>query len=206
VAPAIDASAWRLPLSFALASLAPSIPLASLAPSFAHALLAHSFALAPVLRFARAFFALASLRSPPPPPPLPQFVIMLDVLQDYLDAHGFLFERIDGSITGLQRQGAIDRYQGRTKTDQPLPFVMLLSTRAGGVGINLTAADTCIIYDSDWNPQVRPSEARAERAQRGGSMMTYKKQLIFTIMRVAGSATSAMRKPQIVKRVRNDEA
>ena len=41
-----------------------------------------------------------------------------------------------------------------TEVDQStLPFVMLLSTRAGGVGINLTAADTCIIYDSDWTPQ-----------------------------------------------------
>ena len=36
-------------------------------------------------------------------------------------------------------------------------FVMLLSTKAGGVGITLTAADTCIIYDSDWNPQVKMS-------------------------------------------------
>lgn len=42
---------------------------------------------------------------------------------------------------------------GRFNRD-PQSFVFLLSTRAGGVGINLTAADTCIIYDSDWNPQV----------------------------------------------------
>ena len=86
-----------------------------------------------------------------------QFTMMLDVLQDYLDAHTYVHERIDGSVTGLHRQGAIDRFQGRgafAKLENP-PFVMLLSTRAGGVGINLTAADTCIIYDSDWNPQVR---------------------------------------------------
>ena len=84
-----------------------------------------------------------------------QFTMMLDVLQDYLDAHEMIYERIDGSVTGLQRQTAIDRYQGRGAhaNDPNPPFVMLLSTRAGGVGINLTAADTCIIYDSDWNPQ-----------------------------------------------------
>jgi hypothetical protein len=50
------------------------------------------------------------------------------------------------------------------------------------------------------------ARGRARRAERGGSMMTYKTRRGQTIMRVAGSATSAMRKPQIVKRVRNDEA
>merc|ERR1712106_46707 len=46
---------------------------------------------------------------------------------------------------------AIDRYQEKESMESS--FIMLLSTRAGGVGINLTAADTCIIFDSDWNPQ-----------------------------------------------------
>lgn len=46
---------------------------------------------------------------------------------------------------------AIDNFQD-PNSDM---FVMLLSTKAGGVGITLTAADTCIIYDSDWNPQAR---------------------------------------------------
>ncbi|OEU14438.1 SNF2_N-domain-containing protein [Fragilariopsis cylindrus CCMP1102] len=80
-----------------------------------------------------------------------QFKIMLDILEDYLNCREYKFERIDGSITGNKRQSAIDRYQDSKSKDPP--FVMLLSTRAGGVGINLTAADTCVIFDSDWNPQ-----------------------------------------------------
>ena len=61
----------------------------------------------------------------------------------------YLYERIDGRITGNLRQEAIDRF---SKPDSDR-FVFLLCTRAGGLGINLTAADTVIIYDSDWNPQ-----------------------------------------------------
>ncbi|RYH10749.1 hypothetical protein EON65_39265 [archaeon] len=71
-----------------------------------------------------------------------QFRIMLDILEDYLHYVGYMYERVDGSVTGKKRQAAIDRY---TNNDQV--FVMLLSTRAGGVGINLTAADTVIIFD-----------------------------------------------------------
>ena len=83
-----------------------------------------------------------------------QFKIMLDVIEDYLIAKNCKYERIDGSITGLKRQAAIDRFQAVGVTDKTkLPQVMLLSTKAGGVGITLTAADTCIIFDSDWNPQ-----------------------------------------------------
>jgi SNF2 family DNA or RNA helicase len=82
-----------------------------------------------------------------------QFKIMLDVLEDYLNARAVKFERIDGSITGMKRQQAIDRFQAHTVEGGVEPFIMLLSTRAGGVGINLTAADTCIIFDSDFNPQ-----------------------------------------------------
>eukprot|EP00588_Corethron_pennatum_P012262 CAMPEP_0194266774 /NCGR_PEP_ID=MMETSP0169-20130528/1566_1 /TAXON_ID=218684 /ORGANISM="Corethron pennatum, Strain L29A3" /LENGTH=2264 /DNA_ID=CAMNT_0039007537 /DNA_START=251 /DNA_END=7045 /DNA_ORIENTATION=+ len=86
-----------------------------------------------------------------------QFKIMLDILEDYLRLRSTTYERIDGSITGAQRQAAIDRFQRPADAPggggRPPPFIMLLSTRAGGVGINLTAADTCIIFDSDWNPQ-----------------------------------------------------
>lgn len=78
-----------------------------------------------------------------------QMVRCLDILEDYLIYKKYPFERIDGRIRGNLRQAAIDRY---SKPDSDR-FVFLLCTKAGGMGINLTAADTVIIYDSDWNPQ-----------------------------------------------------
>ena len=82
---------------------------------------------------------------------------MLDILEDFLEYLGLGFERIDGNITGSERQRCIDRFNAPSSKQ----FVFLLSTRAGGLGINLATADTVIIYDSDWNPhndiQVRPS-------------------------------------------------
>ena len=72
----------------------------------------------------------------------------------------YLYERIDGQVRGTLRQAAIDRF---SKPDSDR-FVFLLCTRAGGLGINLTAADTVIIYDSDWNPQNDlQAQARAHR-------------------------------------------
>lgn len=78
-----------------------------------------------------------------------QFVIMLDILQEYCQLRDYKVARIDGQTKGTERQEAIDAFS-RPDSDY---FIFLLSTRAGGLGINLTAADTVIIYDSDWNPQ-----------------------------------------------------
>ena len=78
-----------------------------------------------------------------------QFVMVLRLLGEFLTTRGYSFEQLDGSVTGDTRQAAIDRF---CKPGSDI-FAFLLSTRAGGVGINLTAADTCILYDSDWNPQ-----------------------------------------------------
>ncbi|XP_023804090.1 chromodomain-helicase-DNA-binding protein 8-like, partial [Cyanistes caeruleus] len=78
-----------------------------------------------------------------------QMVRCLDILEDYLIQKRYPYERIDGRVRGNLRQAAIDRFS-RPDSDR---FVFLLCTRAGGLGINLTAADTCIIFDSDWNPQ-----------------------------------------------------
>jgi chromodomain-helicase-DNA-binding protein 7 len=89
-----------------------------------------------------------------------QMVKVLDLLEEYLLSKSYSFERLDGTIRGNDRQAAIDRFS-KPESDR---FVFLLSTRAGGLGINLTAADTVIIFDSDWNPQNDiQAQARAHR-------------------------------------------
>jgi SNF2 family DNA or RNA helicase len=77
-----------------------------------------------------------------------QMVKMIDIIDEYCEFRGYPCERLDGRISGNERQKSIDRFNSEAAS-----FVFLLSTRAGGVGINLTAADTVIIFDSDWNPQ-----------------------------------------------------
>ncbi|KDD72522.1 hypothetical protein H632_c3236p0, partial [Helicosporidium sp. ATCC 50920] len=79
-----------------------------------------------------------------------QFKMMLDVLEDWARASGWPLERIDGDTPQRDRQRRIDRF---CESGDGGAFVFLLSTRAGGQGITLTAADTVVIYDSDWNPQ-----------------------------------------------------
>lgn len=74
---------------------------------------------------------------------------LLDILEDYCVFRNYQYSRIDGSTAHEDRIAAIDEYNkpGSEK------FVFLLTTRAGGLGINLTSADVVILYDSDWNPQ-----------------------------------------------------
>lgn len=77
-----------------------------------------------------------------------QMVKMIDFIEEFCEFRGYKCERLDGRVSGNDRQKSIDRFNRDAES-----FVFLLSTRAGGVGINLTAADTVIIFDSDWNPQ-----------------------------------------------------
>ncbi|XP_061857085.1 lymphoid-specific helicase isoform X1 [Colius striatus] len=77
-----------------------------------------------------------------------QMTMMLDILMDYCYLRDMKFSRLDGSMSYSEREENMRRFN----TD-PEVFLFLVSTRAGGLGINLTAADTVIIYDSDWNPQ-----------------------------------------------------
>lgn len=76
-----------------------------------------------------------------------QMTKLLDLLDSFLEQKGHKACRIDGSVSWQERQAAMKSFN----TD-PGVFCFLLSTRAGGLGINLTAADSVIIYDSDWNP------------------------------------------------------
>ena len=89
-----------------------------------------------------------------------QMVKMLDILGDYLQLRGYQFQRLDGTIAAGPRRMAIDHFNADGSND----FCFLLSTRAGGLGINLMTADTVIIFDSDWNPQADlQAMARAHR-------------------------------------------
>uniref|UniRef100_H2T283 Chromodomain helicase DNA binding protein 6 n=1 Tax=Takifugu rubripes TaxID=31033 RepID=H2T283_TAKRU len=100
-----------------------------------------------------------------------QMVRCLDILEDYLIQRRYSYERIDGRVRGNQRQAAIDRF---CKPDSDR-FVFLLCTRAGGLGINLTAADTCIIFDSDWNPQNDlQAQARCHRIGQSKAVKVYR--------------------------------
>lgn len=74
---------------------------------------------------------------------------MLDILEDYCLFRNYQYNRIDGGTSHPDRIAAIDQYN-RPGSEK---FVFLLTTRAGGLGINLTTADTVVLYDSDWNPQ-----------------------------------------------------
>lgn len=76
-------------------------------------------------------------------------VKMLDILAEYLSLRGFQFQRLDGSTRADLRHQAMEHFNAPGSDD----FCFLLSTRAGGLGINLATADTVIIFDSDWNPQ-----------------------------------------------------
>ncbi|KAE9585259.1 putative DNA helicase chromatin remodeling SNF2 family [Lupinus albus] len=76
-----------------------------------------------------------------------QMTKMLNILEDYMNYRKYKYFRLDGSSTIQDRRDMVRDFQHRSDI-----FVFLLSTRAGGLGINLTAADTVIFYESDWNP------------------------------------------------------
>jgi chromodomain-helicase-DNA-binding protein 4 len=100
-----------------------------------------------------------------------QMTRMLDILEDFLEGEGYKYERIDGGITGQLRQEAIDRFNAPGAPQ----FAFLLSTRAGGLGINLATADTVIIYDSDWNPHNDiQAFSRAHRIGQANKVMIYR--------------------------------
>ena len=100
-----------------------------------------------------------------------QMVKMLDILGDYLHLRGYQFQRLDGTIAAEPRRMAIDHFNAPDSND----FCFLLSTRAGGLGINLMTADTVVLFDSDWNPHADlQAMARAHRIGQKNPVTIYR--------------------------------
>jgi len=100
-----------------------------------------------------------------------QMVRVLDLLMEYLKLKRYKYERLDGSTSSSSRVAAVRRFIRKSCQR----FVMLLSTRAGGLGLNLTAADIVIIFDSDWNPQNDlQAMARAHRIGQTKAVSVYR--------------------------------
>jgi SNF2 family DNA or RNA helicase len=100
-----------------------------------------------------------------------QFVTMLDIISQYLNLKKISFGRIDGTVPSGQRQKSIDIFN-LPSSEQ---YVFLLSTRAGGLGLNLASADTVIMYDSDWNPHADlQALSRCHRIGQAKIVMIYR--------------------------------
>eukprot|EP01091_Cochliopodium_minus_P017448 TRINITY_DN683_c0_g3_i1.p1 TRINITY_DN683_c0_g3~~TRINITY_DN683_c0_g3_i1.p1 ORF type:complete len:1046 (-),score=408.02 TRINITY_DN683_c0_g3_i1:2-3139(-) len=100
-----------------------------------------------------------------------QMTRQLDIIEDFLHLRKYNYCRIDGQCSGEDRDTAISEFN---KEDSE-KFVFLLSTRAGGLGINLATADIVILYDSDWNPQVDlQAQDRAHRIGQKKQVLIYR--------------------------------
>lgn len=105
-----------------------------------------------------------------------QMARMLDLISNELDSTGIKYRRIDGSVSEHDRVQAISDF-----SHEPSIRIFLLTTRSGGLGLNLTAADTVILYDSDWNPQAdRQASARVHRIDQTRPVLVLR-------LRLAGS-------------------
>jgi chromatin-remodeling ATPase INO80 len=117
-----------------------------------------------------------------------QMTKMIDLIEEYLTYRNYKYLRLDGSTKLEDRRDYVHDFQTR-----PEIFIFLLSTRAGGLGINLTAADTVIFYDSDWNPTI-DSQAM-DRAHRLGQT----KQVTVYRMITRGTIEERIRKRALQK-------
>lgn len=103
---------------------------------------------------------------------------LLDVMEDYLYWKQYKYLRLDGHTHGGDRGALIDNFN---KPGSPY-FIFLLSIRAGGVGVNLQAADTVIIFDTDWNPQVDlQAQARAHRIGQKKDVLVLRLETVQTV-------------------------
>ncbi|WCJ33735.1 Protein CHROMATIN REMODELING 19 [Euphorbia peplus] len=99
-----------------------------------------------------------------------QWTSMLDILEWTMDVIGVTYRRLDGSTQVTERQNIVDAFNNDTSI-----FACLLSTRAGGQGLNLTGADTVVIHDMDFNPQIdRQAEDRCHRIGQTKPVTVYR--------------------------------
>ncbi|KAF4548415.1 Helicase swr1-like protein [Elsinoe fawcettii] len=99
-----------------------------------------------------------------------QMTSVLDILERFLNIHGYKYMRLDGSTRIEQRQDMMERFNRDVRID-----VFILSSRSGGVGMNLTGADSVIFYDLDWNPQMdKQCQDRAHRIGQTRDVHIYK--------------------------------
>jgi len=130
-----------------------------------------------------------------------QMTEVLSIIEDYLVYRNWKYCRIDGSTKIDDRQRQMDLFNaekfnngGARNNDDDRLFVFLLSTRAGGLGINLASADTCIIFDSDWNPH-QDSQAM-DRCHRIGQTLPVAVYRLLT----AGSVDMTMMEKAVSKK------
>ncbi|CAM6081796.1 unnamed protein product [Calypogeia fissa] len=103
---------------------------------------------------------------------------LLDVMEDYLIWRSYKYLRLDGATGGSERGALIEKFND----PQSEAFIFLLSIRAGGIGINLQAADTVIIFDTDWNPQVDlQAQARAHRIGQKRDVLVLRLETVGTV-------------------------
>jgi ATP-dependent DNA helicase len=137
-----------------------------------------------------------------------QFTTTLDLLGQYLDLRSWRYARIDGSVAQTDRQTQILAFN-KPKSAKDAKDVFILSTRAGGQGINLAAADTVILFDSDWNPQQDlQAMDRAHRIGQTRNVIVYRFATRNTVeQKLLESAEAKRRLEKLVIRkggVRND--
>ncbi|KAJ1330736.1 hypothetical protein BSLG_009188 [Batrachochytrium salamandrivorans] len=100
-----------------------------------------------------------------------QMVRMLNIISDYMSYRGYTFQRLDGTTQSEIRKRSVEHFNAPGSLD----FCFLLSTRAGGLGLNLATADTVILFDSDWNPQNDlQAIARAHRIGQKNTVNVYR--------------------------------
>eukprot|EP00698_Gefionella_okellyi_P009866 TRINITY_DN2530_c0_g1_i3.p1 TRINITY_DN2530_c0_g1~~TRINITY_DN2530_c0_g1_i3.p1 ORF type:complete len:1174 (+),score=207.58 TRINITY_DN2530_c0_g1_i3:3464-6985(+) len=100
-----------------------------------------------------------------------QFTTLLDIMEDYLAYRDYTFLRLDGSTKSDDRGELLSMFSAKGSEY----FVFLLSTRAGGLGLNLQVADTVILFDSDWNPHMdMQAQARAHRIGQKNEVLVFR--------------------------------